>query len=257
MIKSGVCSITFRDRTPEQIIALAVQAGLDGIEWGGDVHVPSTDLENAKRVGRLTRDAGLEVSSYGSYYFAFDKLGEPLADFEPVIDATLALEAPVLRVWAGAFAIEKTPGYFQTVAEQSHRMARVAERQGIKVAYEFHGNTFTETLEGTLELLHTADHDNLYTYWQPPNGSGLDQRLEQIAALKDRLLNLHVFQWDAATKPPYERRPLAEGADIWNACLAAADKPGTERYALLEYVRDDDPRQFLKDAATLNHWLSK
>lgn len=254
-MKSGVCSITFRGRTPEEIITLAVDAGLDGIEWGADVHVPPGDPAKAERVGRLTREAGLEVGSYGSYYFAFDEPGNPLADYRPVIDTAVALGAPVLRIWAGSFAIDKTPEYFQSVAKQSRRLADAAEKQGIRVAYEFHDNTFTETLEGTLELLRMANHPNLYTYWQPPNGSDLDQRLRQIDALKERLLNLHVFQWNTASEPPYERRPLAEGSDVWSACLAAADKPGVERYALLEYVRDDDPGQFLDDARELRQML--
>ncbi len=257
MIKSGMCSVSFRNKAPEGIIALVVEAGLDGIEWGGDVHVPPGDLENAERVGRLTRAAGLEVASYGSYYFAFDQPGDPLADFAPVLDTAMALGASVIRIWAGSFAIEATPDYFKTVVKQSRRLAAVAEERGIKVAYEFHPNTLTETLDGTLALLRAVEHPNLYTYWQPPNNTSLDQRLGQIYALKDRLLNLHVFQWEDAPEPPYARQPLAEGSEVWNACLAVADESGTDRFALLEFVRDDDPEQFLQDAATLKSWLLK
>ena len=257
MIKSGVCSVTFRNKTPEEIIAITLEAGLNGIEWGADVHVSPGDLENAERVGRLTRAAGLEVASYGSYYFAFDQPGDPLADFAPVLDTAIALGASVIRIWAGSFAIENTPDYFKTVVKQSRRLAAAAEERGIKVAYEFHPNTLSETLEGTLDLLRAVEHPNLYTYWQPPNNTSLDQRLGQIAALKNRLLYVHVFQWEDAPEPPYVRQPLAEGSEVWSTCLAAADEPGTERYALLEFVRDDDPEQFLQDAATLNSWLSE
>ncbi|MEA2068423.1 MAG: sugar phosphate isomerase/epimerase family protein [Verrucomicrobiota bacterium] len=254
MVKSGMCSVTFRDKTPEEIIDLVVEAGLDGIEWGADKHVPPTDLENAKRVGQLTRAAGLEVASYGSYYFAFDRPGDPLADFTPEIDAAIALGASVIRIWAGSFAIEKTPEYFRAVAGQSRAFAEAAQAAGIKIAYEFHANTFTETLEGTLKLIEAVNHPNLYTYWQPPHGSGLEQRLEELATLKDRLLNLHVFHW-TSNPEPHTRLPLAEGSKAWNTCLAAADESGTERYALLEFVRDDDPGQFLQDAATLKRGL--
>jgi len=252
-----MCSVTFREKTAEEIIALAVEAGLDGIEWGADRHVLPGELKNAERVGRLTRAAGLEVSSYGSYYLAFDKPGDPLADFGPVIDTAVALGAPVIRIWAGSFFIENTPDYFQTVVVQSRKLAAAAEKRGIKVAYEFHPNTFSETLDGALELLWEVGHPNLYSYWQPPNDTTLEQRLEQIAILKNRLLYLHVFQWEDALAPPYVRQPLAEGSKEWNACLAAADEPGAERYALLEFVRDDNPELFLQDAATLKSWLSK
>ena len=51
-LKTGLTSVTFRRKTQEEIVALAAQAQLDGIEWGGDVHVPPGDLPAAKAAGR-------------------------------------------------------------------------------------------------------------------------------------------------------------------------------------------------------------
>ena len=67
MWKTGVTSVSFRQHTPQQIIAAAAAAGLDGIEWGADVHVPAGDLAAAEQVRQLTQAAGLEVLSYGGY----------------------------------------------------------------------------------------------------------------------------------------------------------------------------------------------
>ena len=212
MIKSGVCSVTFREKTPEEVIALAVDAGLDGIEWGADIHVPPGDLDNARRVGELTRDAGLEVAGYGSYLFAFDEADQPPSEFLPTLKAALALGAPVIRIWAGSMVIEKTPAYFDRVVERSRQAAMAAGEAGISIAYEYHPSTFTETLEGAQALLVAVNHPNLHTYWQPPHGSELDQRLGEIAALKDSLLNLHVFHWDYVGKPTFPRLALEEGA---------------------------------------------
>lgn len=53
--KCGMTSVTFRDKTPEEIIALTKQAKLQGIEWGSDVHVPVGNLELAKEIGDKTR----------------------------------------------------------------------------------------------------------------------------------------------------------------------------------------------------------
>ena len=39
MLNTGLVSVTFRDKTPEEIISTVKQCGLEGIEWGGDVHV--------------------------------------------------------------------------------------------------------------------------------------------------------------------------------------------------------------------------
>lgn len=94
------------------------------------------------------------------------------------------------------------------------------------------------------------------SYWQPPHGSDLEQRLNEIAALKNRLLNVHVFHWTADPEP-YTRLPLAEGSATWSPCLQAIADAGVERYALLEFVRADDPEQFLQDAGTLKGWIER
>ena len=93
---TGLTSVTFRQKSAAQIAALAAEAGLEGIEWGGDVHVPPGDAAAAASAARLTREAGLRVTSYGSYYHAL-----PQEDFAPVLRSAAALGAPVVRIWAG------------------------------------------------------------------------------------------------------------------------------------------------------------
>jgi sugar phosphate isomerase/epimerase len=234
------------------VISLIEEAGLDGIEWGSDVHVPPGNLENARAVGRQTRDAGLSVAGYGSYWFAFDKNPQP-EPFEPLIETAIALGASAIRVWAGSLTLPKTPDYFETVVEQSRAFAEAASQVHIKVAYEYHPDTFTETLEGTQKLLAAVNHPNLYTYWQPRHGSTLRERIQDICELKDRLINVHVFHWNVAAQPPYPRLPLEEGAPLWQPCFK--NLCNHDGYALLEFVRDDDPRQFNADAAMLKSWL--
>ncbi len=48
-IRAGLCSVTFRALPPERIVALAAAAGLDVIEWGGDVHVPPGRSDTRRR----------------------------------------------------------------------------------------------------------------------------------------------------------------------------------------------------------------
>jgi 3-dehydroshikimate dehydratase len=63
MFKTGLVSITFRRHSPEQIIAWVKQAGLDGIEWGGDIHVPHGNVTRASEVRAMTIDSGLTVAA--------------------------------------------------------------------------------------------------------------------------------------------------------------------------------------------------
>ncbi len=56
-----------------------------------------------------------------------------------------------------------------------------------------------------------------------------------------------------------DRRPLADGAALWAPALELADREGAPvpggRYALCEYVRDDDPEQFVADVRVLRDWI--
>jgi len=78
-MKTGLCSITFRKHSVDEVIDFAKSAELDGIEWGGDVHVPPGDLELARSVREKTEAAGLTIPSYGSYYRCNDDT-EPFSD---------------------------------------------------------------------------------------------------------------------------------------------------------------------------------
>ena len=98
-MKPGLVSISFRKLSWQDTLSLAKTAGLEAIEWGGDVHVPHGDVALAREVGEATRAAGLEVAAYGSYY----RLGEPAPDFSDVLASAKALGAPIIRIWAGSY----------------------------------------------------------------------------------------------------------------------------------------------------------
>src|SRR4051812_32305936 len=78
--RTGLCSVTLRRLAVPEVLAAAAAAGLECIEWGGDIHVPPGDSALARQVGAATADAGLQVASYGSYFRAGP---ETLTDFEP------------------------------------------------------------------------------------------------------------------------------------------------------------------------------
>lgn len=241
-IATGLVSVTFRKLPPREIVSLVTQSGLGGIEWGGDVHVPHGDLATARAVGRMTRAAGLRVLAYGSYYRCRDQ--EP---FEPVLETAMALGAPLIRIWAGQLgSAEADVAYRAMVIEQSRRAVALAAQHGIALAYEFHGNTLTDTKDSALALLH--DVPNMRTLWQPPHDVSEAERLDGLRAVLPWLANLHIFHWHT---PDRTRLPLGDGADLWRQRLKMVASTRRSIAALLEFVRDDDPEQFLRDAAVL------
>lgn len=251
MIRSGLVSISFRGLPARDVAALAAGAGLWGVEWGGDVHVPHGDTARAREARALTLDLGLAVSSYGSYYRAGeDGPGNPA--FSDVLRSAVALGAPVIRVWAGCKGSgEADEDDWRAVIADSRRIAGLAAGEGIRVAFEFHGGTLTDRAHTAARLLRAAGHPNLFTYWQPPVGLRPDRAGRGLMRVTPWLAHVHVFYWQPGTR----RRPLAEGEKRWRQYLSILHGVPGDRYALLEFVKDDDPGQLRRDAATLRAWL--
>lgn len=249
-IRPGLCSVTFRALAPERIVGLAAAAGLEVIEWGGDVHVPPGDAVRATAVARATTDAGLAVASYGSYFRA--GADESLA---PVLDSAEALGADRVRIWAGhlgsADASERVRA--ETVARLQAAASEAATR-GIGLALEFHSGTLADTAPTTLRLLAEVDHPALSTYWQPTVGASVDTVLDEYRALAARTSAAHVFSWWPST----ERLPLRARDSLWTRFFAeAARTADPPRDALLEFVPGDDPAVLADEAAALRSYIGR
>jgi len=249
--RTGLVSITFRNQSPEDLIDLVVKAGQEGIEWGGDVHVPHGDTARAGEVGERTRDAGLSVAAYGSYYRAAETADNP--EFEAVLDSALALGAPTIRVWAGKRGSADADGaYRKAVKDDLARICALAEEENIRVALEYHGNTLTDHPDSVRDLMESLHIPNLDSLWQPPNGQTFEGCLSSLEDILPRVSNVHVFHWGKGWGDRFE---LKEGAERWHAYLSRLASPGLSRWALLEFVKGDDPEQYLRDAETLNAWV--
>ena len=165
------------------------------------------------------------------------------------MDSAIALHAPVVRVWAGRRgSADADEAYWQRVVEDSLRIAGLAQQAGRTIAYEYHGHTLTDTNTSALRLLQEVDHPAVSTYWQTRDEGDQDTGLEGLRAILPRLSHVHVQQG---------RRPLAEGADLWTRRLDVVRSTGRDHYALIEFVQDDAPEAFLRDAATLKEWINR
>ncbi|TDQ40847.1 sugar phosphate isomerase/epimerase family protein [Aureibacillus halotolerans] len=247
-MKIGLCSITFRQLDIRSIVKLAVEATLDGIEWGGDKHVPPGELNTARQTALTTQKAGLEVSSYGSYYRTGSLTHEH--EFDAILATAVALQAPSIRVWAGEKgSVDATAEDRKRVVSDAQRIATLAQVEGIAVHFEYHGGTLTDTKESAQGLMVAVDHPNVGLYWQPAVGLPVEQRVQSIRLLLPYLTHVHVFQWHGT-----DRLPLSAGEEDWATYLHALNNK--QRYAMLEFVKNDDPAQFIEDAKVLRGLLS-
>jgi sugar phosphate isomerase/epimerase len=129
----------------------------------------------------------------------------------------------------------------------------LAEAEGIRIIYEYHANTLTDNAAAARQLLERVDHADVKTYWQPPRYSAVDDNLAALETIQPWLWGVHVFQWDRETG---ERQSLAAGERDWPRYLQQAHRCERDFFVLLEFVADDAPENFLRDAETLKKWLA-
>jgi len=257
VIRPGLCSITFRGLGADELVDLAAAAGLVGVEWGADVHVPAGDETEAARVADRSRTTGLACPSYGSYVQAGQT---PRDEVERVADTALALGVANVRIWTPYGTGPDAPADERAaVVAGVAEAAAVIDARGLTTSLEYHVGTLTETAASALSVLAEVDHPGLFTYWQPLASLDDAEAVAELVRVAGRLSHLHVYRWGTGFT---DRYPLADGDSLWQPAIAAVPDDGLwtdagrDRWAFLEYVRDDDPGQLADDAATLCDWLA-
>ena len=227
--KAGLVSISFRKHSPEEILAEMKKAGLGYIEWGSDVHAPVSDEARLLEIARLQSEMGIICSSYGTYFRLGENDPEEIRDY---IRAAKLLGTDVLRLWAGRQShLNITEAERERLLSDTRRVVEIAEEMGAVICLECHRNSYTEHLEGTLELLREIPSSAFQMYWQPNPDISFDENLAYLRAISDRLAHLHVFHWVGKA-----HLPLAGGVDEWRRYLAHLSG---EHGALLEFMPDN------------------
>lgn len=253
MIRPGLVSITFRKLSAREIVKLVAESGLQGIEWGGDIHVPHGRIDVAREVAAMTRDAGLQVAAYGSYYRAD---GNPQLPFDMVLETAVTLGAPYVRIWAGKIASAvASPQERGKIVGDLRLCAEKTRAAGIIPALEYHGNTLTDTAESATALMQELEGSGMRLYWQPPVGMNTEAACQNLQHVLKWVDHVHVFHWSVVDEK-IQRHVLAEGAPSWNRYLQILQTEKKERWAMLEFVSEDAPGQLREDARTLRDWLN-
>lgn len=243
MNKTGVVSVSFRQHPPEFIVEKVKEAGLHFIEWGSDVHVPENDLENAKKVSEITKKAGLEVSSYGTYY----RLGQNM-DIVPYFETAKILNTDILRVWAGGNGSAEIPSEVRkSMVAEAKEVCKKAAEYGLKIQFEYHRYTLTDTVESALELLKEIDEPNCGLYWQPQYTRSFEENLKELALVLPYVEIVHMFYWDDKDNRLFLKQGIEE---IKEYVKRAGDK-----IFLLEFVPDNNIEYLKQEAESLKEVL--
>jgi len=250
LLRPGLTSITHRQLSPLEVVALASEANLEAIEWGADVHLLPGSPTAARDLAARCRDAGIDCPSYGSYF----RVGRDDPDaFDQLARTAEALGARQVRTWAGtATSAVATAGEFAAVVDGTQRIAARAADSGLAIAFEFHDGTVNDTATASRRLIEAVDRPNVRTYWQPPVGMSDDDAVAQLATIIDIVTTVHVFSWD----DDGTWLALADRQRMWERVVQVLEASGRRRDLLLEHVQEHDPKVLLRDAAVLTGWCS-
>jgi 3-dehydroshikimate dehydratase len=257
MIYSGLCSLTLARLQPAEIIALCGEEGLTHIEWWGKDHVPMGDTATAATVRELTHEAGLQISSYGSYYCVGESEAQGLA-FDNVLETTLALNAPAIRVWAGSKGSEVCcEAEKDSVIAETLRIAERCREAGVDLIFEYHAGTLTDSNESAVAFAAAVMHPAVRFGWQCRTGASMIENAEGLRGMLPRLATMHVFNWSKGADGAFVRYPLCEGVDEWKRHFDMVSETGRKHIALLEFVRENSVEQFKEDARVLRELVAK
>ncbi|WP_248763393.1 sugar phosphate isomerase/epimerase [Pseudarthrobacter sp. SSS035] len=241
VLTPGICSVTLRNSSIEDVVDVVSTARLAGIEWSSQAHV--FDAAAALRAKQATAAAGLKVLSLGSYY----RVGSR-GDFGAVTALASALGAPRIRVWAGESAsLDASSQVWDAVVEDAQRISGLAAGYGLEIAFEYHGGTLTDSAETTLELLARVGRPNVGTYWQPAVGLTDEQAVESLRQVLDHVLGIHCFSW----WPGRERLPLTDRKQLWHSVAEILRDRGASTDLMLEFVEADLPENVIRDSEFL------
>jgi sugar phosphate isomerase/epimerase len=237
----GLVSVSFRDRTPEEILKAMQPAGLSCIEWGSDVHAPCTDVARLREIAALQEQYGITCCSYGTYF----RLGQTsLAELEDYIVAAKILGTDTLRLWCGSkCGAEMTVEEKKALLAECKEAADVAARAGVMLCMECHKKTFTEHASDAVWLMEKVNSPHFRMYWQPFQWQTVRENLKNTQKIAPFAMHIHVFHWKGEDK-----LPLQDAVAEWQAYLARFSTPRT---LLLEFMPDNRLETLCREADAL------
>ncbi len=244
-LKLGLCSVTFRKKSAAQVVLIAKKAGIDYIEWGGDIHV--TNAEEAKTVKSICDNEGIKISSYGSYFNTceFDK-----DKWIQTCKIAKTMDASSVRIWLGKKDSEETDDKeYRVLLENLKKMCDIAADYGLTVCPECHDNTFNNNTDAFLRLKKDLQKDNFKTYFQS-RYFRMEYDLDRIDRTFDFTENVHVSYRDLKK----EQRHRKKDRSYLDTLLKKLIRKGFDGIVMVEFVDFDSELAFYRDIKKLKSY---
>lgn len=243
--KIGVASVTFRNKTIEEIVEICQREQVEFIEWGSDVHVKT--LSDAKKAKELCDSAGIKISSYGSYYSVGSK---DYDSFKRLCENAKAMNAASIRVWLGKKDSEKTTEKeYENILEDCKTICQLTRENGIIVSPECHDNTFNNNTDAILRFIGDLDCENFRTYFQS-RYFRMEYDLDRIDRTFDYILNMHVSYSDLKKEQMFRKKDK----NYLDTLLKKMLSKSFEGLVILEFTQNSSEKAFAEDIRKLKKY---
>lgn len=241
-LKIGVASVTFRNKTVSQVVEIAKNEDVEFIEWGGDVHVKTTN--DAKLAKKLCDENNIKISSYGSYYRTgySDK-----AEWEEICRISSEMGASSVRIWLGNKDSEDfTESEYKELLEEMKILCSKAKEYNLLVCPECHNNTFNNNTEAILKLKNDLNCDNFKTYFQS-RYLRLGYDIDRIEKTFDFIENFHVSYRDLKR----EQRFRKKDKNYLDKLIKKFVSMNYNGIVIVEFTKGSKEKNFIKDVRKL------
>lgn len=240
--KLGLCSVTFRKKSAAKVVEIAKKAGVEYIEWGGDIHV--TNMEEARIVKSICDNEGIKICSYGSYY----RVGcADKGKWEEICRIAAEMKAPSVRVWLGEKgSAETTQAEYSRIIEDLKSICSVARKYNLTVCPECHDNTYNDNTDSFLKIKNELKADNFKTYFQS-RYFRFDYDIDRIERTFDFIENVHVSYRDLKREQRFRKKDRRYLDKLLNK-LSDMNYDGI---VLVEFTKGSKERNFNKDIERL------
>lgn len=243
--KLGLCSVTFRKKTAEEIVNIAKNAGVSFIEWGGDVHVKTVD--DARRVKALCDGADIKISSYGSYFNSAEYNEEKWIS---TCEIAREMGADSIRIWLGKKgSLYTSRDEYILILRNTKRMCDIASEYGLLVCPECHRNTFNDNTSAFLRFSKELKRGNFKTYFQS-RYFHMEYDLLRIDRTYNYIKDVHVSYRDLKREQLFRKKDKS----YLDTLLKKLRKKNFNGIVMVEFVSFGSEKRFYKDIERLKSY---
>ena len=243
--KLGLCSVTFRKKTAEDVVALSKKAGISFIEWGGDIHVKT--LDDAKKVKALCDETDIKISSYGSYFNSaiFDE-----SKWHDTCKIAKEMDAHSIRIWLGKKNSQVTSDKeYNLLLENTKKMCDIATEYGLMVCPECHDNTFNNNTNAILRFIKELQRDNFKTYFQS-RYFRMEYDLDRIDRTYPYIKDVHISYRDLKREQLFRKKDK----NYLDTLLKKLKEKGFDGIVMIEFVSGNNEKNFFQDTEMLKSY---